>query len=338
MCAEVSRPQIHLPHNYHFGLTGQSAEPPDSFEVRSFVVHTIKEGRKIIHDHGNSYKADWHDYDNEADQWSHDAADWLKQANKAQRQTTQQQPPKGDSQKPLLQRRNVEVDSSSEPRSMSSEDEAAFRSSSDSARINLIHKQIGLLWSDITRMRKQIDQQQNEVTQLLSRVEGHIHTISGDTDNTKHTVEMLERELDVIKNSVRDRLTLQDMRREIEGLKDMLTHNKDFKELLEVMNWKMSDHHEDFHEGMLALFVIGWWTVLMMCSIYEELATDELLCFLDCGEQHFPAHQLCGISEAEGGELKEVDVMIVNDHVALYSPPCTNTAYDALECPCSRAA
>ena len=184
----------------------------------------------MIHDHGASYKADWHEYDDENEQWSHDAGDWLKQSNKEAR--ARPPPPKADSQKPLLKRRNADIDPSNEPLAMSTEDEAAFKSSSDSARINLIHKQIGLLWSDITRMRKQIDQQQNEVTQLLSRVESHVHTISGDTDNTKHTVEMLERELNVVKNSVRDRLTLEDMRKEIDGLKDMLTHNKDFKEFI----------------------------------------------------------------------------------------------------------
>lgn len=206
-------------------------------------MHTIKEGRKIVHDHGASYKPDWHDYENEDEQWSHDAADWLKQSNKEGRK------PPPSAQKPLIKQK-VDDSSSDQPRSMSAEDESAFFKSSESKRIDLIHKQIGLLWSDITRMRKQIDTQQNEVTQLLSRVESHMHTISGDTDNTKHTVEMLEREVNVIKNSVRDSLTLQDMKKEISELKDMLTHNKDFKELLEVMNWKMSDHHEDLHEGM----------------------------------------------------------------------------------------
>lgn len=217
------------------------------------MVHTIKEGKKVIHDHGASYKADWHDYDNEAEQWSHDAADHLKMANKEGRRKPAAPASGNNAQKPILQRRNEDLSQANEPLRMSSEDEAAFSGAkSDSKRIDLIHKQIGLLWSDITRMRKQIDQQQNEVTQLLSRVESHMHTISGDTDNTKHTVEMLEKEMSVVKNSVKDSLTLNDMRKEMEGLKDMLTHNKDFKELLEVMNWKMSDHHEDFHEGKFA--------------------------------------------------------------------------------------
>jgi predicted RNase H-like nuclease (RuvC/YqgF family) len=217
-------------------------------------VHTIKEGKKVVHDHGTSYKPDWHEYENEDELWSHDAADTLQQLNRKVRTS----PPtgnniynanKGKTPQAPLKKRDVDTSASTDPQRMSSEDETAFRSSSDAKRIDLIHKQIGLLWSDITRMRQQIDQQQNEVTQLLSRVEGHVHTISGDTDNTKHTVEMLEREVDVIKNSVRGTVTLADMKREIEGLKEMLTHNKDFKEILEVMNWKMSDHHEDFHEG-----------------------------------------------------------------------------------------
>jgi hypothetical protein len=246
-----------LPHNYHFGITAQSAEPPDSFEVKSFVVHTIKEDKKVVHDHGTSYKADWHEYDSESDQWTHDAADWLKQANKDGKQTRLKTPP-SDAQKPLLQRRNAQADlsSSSDPKPMSTEDEASFANSKtpESKRIDLIHKQVGLLWSDITRMRKQIDVQQNEVTELLSRVESHMHTISGDTDNTKHTVETLEKEVNVVKNSVRESVTLADLRREVEGLKEMLGHNKGFRELLEVMNGKMSDHHEDVHEGMCIPF------------------------------------------------------------------------------------
>ena len=156
---------------------------------------------------------------------------------------------------------------------MSSEDEAAFSSAkSDSKRIDLIHKQIGLLWSDLTRLRRQIDTQQNEVTDLLSRVDSHVHSISGDTDNTKHTIEMLEREVNVIKNSVQDRLTLSDLRREIDELKSMLTHNKDFKELLEVMNWKMSDHHEDIHEGMFAVYLTPKITKAIANSTLQRLS------------------------------------------------------------------
>jgi uncharacterized protein YukE len=102
-------------------------------------------------------------------------------------------------------------------------------------------------------MRQQIDQQQVEVTNLLSKLEGHVHTISGDTDNTKHTVEMLEKEVDVIKNSIRNSVTSQDLKREIGELKEVMggISGKEFKELLEGIHWKMSDHHEDIHEGML---------------------------------------------------------------------------------------
>lgn len=217
------------------------------------MVHTIKEGKKVVHDHGASYKADWHEYNDEKEQWSHDAEDFLKTADRGNRPKTGMKPPV-EEQKPILQRRNVEVEASKEPQAMSPEDEKAFSSGKDSARINLIHKQIGILWSDITRMRQQIDQQQVEVTNLLSKLEGHVHTISGDTDNTKHTVEMLEKEVDVIKNSMRNSVTSQDLKREIGELKELMggINGKDFRQLLAGLHDKMSDHHDDLHEGMLA--------------------------------------------------------------------------------------
>ncbi|KIW05596.1 uncharacterized protein PV09_03468 [Verruconis gallopava] len=233
---------IHLPHNYRFGLTAASSEPPDSFEVKSFIVHKMKEGKKIIHDHGPSYKPDWHEYDSEEEQWSHDAADWLKQSNKEGRSKPKSKP----QQKPLKSPSGKQDSPDSEWKWLSDEESSKFADAStfktafawfsDSHdRLEVIQKQVNLLYEDLTLMKKQIQTQ-------LDKISADVHTMLGDTDNTKHTVETLEKEVNVIKNSL-GALGNNDLKNDIATLKTILENNGHTKLLLDQLHMALNDNH-----------------------------------------------------------------------------------------------
>jgi mannose-binding lectin 1 len=215
--------------------------------VKSFVVHKLKEGKKVVHDHGTGYKPDWHDYADEGEQWKHDAKDVLREhgvkgtlgGSAAQQDITPVQAPLQGQSMRLSNDGDWQWTSQSEQ--FKDSEASQYQTEGDRFedlhdRVTLLNHQMDLLYNDLSLWKKQLEKQQNEVITLLHTISEKKHdevmrllqTLSGDTNNAKHTIETVEKELAAVKN-------------------DFETGN--VRGLLNQLHWVVNDNHLSMTEG-----------------------------------------------------------------------------------------
>jgi hypothetical protein len=213
-------------------------------------VHKLKEGQKVVHDHGPSYKPDWHEYDNEAEQWLHDAADILKQKNKQSKNPAQLATPKHQTNYPhhdeggewhwIPESEHLENLDASQYKT----DHARFKDLHD--RVTSIHHQLDVMYLDLTLLKQQMEEQHDKVLKML-------HTVDGDIDSSRHTVEAVEKAVQAVKNDVA-RHTTDAVEKAVGKVKDELGASE-LKELVRQLHWALNDNHLSVTEGMCDFFM-----------------------------------------------------------------------------------
>jgi mannose-binding lectin 1 len=223
-------------------------------------VHKLKEGEEIVHDHGPSYKPDWHNYDDESEQWKHDAQDVLREhavrLNHGESRTQGNTPvPSHDhsTTKDSHREGNKEWHWTSGSEHIADAEASQYTSESERFkdlhdRVTLLNHQADLLYNDLTLWRKQLEKYREEVM-------GQLHTVDGDIDSSRHMIEGIERDVQAVKNDVqalKSGLGSQDLKEFLQ----QLPRNEDLKELLRQLHWALSDNHLSLRDGRSRAFMM----------------------------------------------------------------------------------
>ena len=177
----LTPPKVHVPKNYYFGITAASSDNPDSFEIKSFVTHSLG---TTTQDESMHHEAGWHDHTGT-------------QYESAQHHEAQKTSPKKDEHEDWYWTDDREHIPDASADSFKTETER-FHDLHD--RLSVLNHQLDIMFHDLTTFKDQSEQRHRDLVHWLSPTHDY-------AEQAKNAIDRMEKIVTAIQQDVENKET-----------------------------------------------------------------------------------------------------------------------------------